>query len=139
VKTALAAGLGVCVCVGETEGERKAQQTFAVVEKQIKAILPSIDSGKWGKVCLAYEPLWAIGTGNTASAEQAQEVHKHIRGFVAKECSAEVAKNLRLAYGGSVKPKNAASLIAQADIDGFLVGGASLKADSFLEIVNHTQ
>mmetsp|Transcript_22256 Transcript_22256/g.31091 ORF Transcript_22256/g.31091 Transcript_22256/m.31091 type:complete len:258 (-) Transcript_22256:333-1106(-) len=133
VKAAMEAGLKVCVCVGETDGERKEKKTFAVIEEQIKAIASAVSD--WNNICIAYEPLWAIGTGNTATSEQAQEVHAYIRKYIAGIVNAKTAEKIIICYGGSVKPKNSAELIAQPDIDGFLVGGASLKADSFVEIV----
>uniref|UniRef100_A0A7S3Z867 Triosephosphate isomerase n=1 Tax=Lotharella globosa TaxID=91324 RepID=A0A7S3Z867_9EUKA len=133
VEAAQSNGLSVCVCVGETEAERKEGRTFAVIEEQLKAVLPAVKG--WGGFALAYEPLWAIGTGNTASAQQAQDVHDHIRKFVSNTVSAEVGAALRICYGGSVKPKNSAELISQKDIDGFLVGGASLKSETFLPII----
>mmetsp|Transcript_14995 Transcript_14995/g.26983 ORF Transcript_14995/g.26983 Transcript_14995/m.26983 type:complete len:258 (-) Transcript_14995:369-1142(-) len=131
-KIAMAAGLSVCVCVGETETERKENKTFEVLEEQLRALIPSISD--WTKFSLAYEPLWAIGTGNTATAKQAQDVHAFVRSFIAKVVNPEVAAALQICYGGSVKPKNSAELISMEDIDGFLVGGASLKPDSFLAI-----
>ncbi|GAB5365980.1 hypothetical protein AAMO2058_001105300 [Amorphochlora amoebiformis] len=126
-------GMNVCVCIGETEAERKEGKTFKVLENQIKSVLPSISS--WERFSFAYEPLWAIGTGNTASAEQAQEVHDHVRKFLAKQKGEKIASQTRICYGGSVKPKNCKELIAQKDIDGFLVGGASLTPESFLPVI----
>mmetsp|Transcript_9651 Transcript_9651/g.13278 ORF Transcript_9651/g.13278 Transcript_9651/m.13278 type:complete len:259 (-) Transcript_9651:280-1056(-) len=132
VAASIDSGLCACVCVGETEAERKESKTTTVIEEQLAAVLPIVKD--WSKFAIAYEPLWAIGTGNTATKEQAQEVHAHIRKYVAGAVSQEVAASLRICYGGSVKPKNSGELIAMKDIDGFLVGGASLKADSYLSI-----
>lgn len=117
IKYALDEGLSVCVCIGETDNERKEGKTFLVLEEQIKAIKDSVSD--WSRFSLAYEPLWAIGTGNTASAEQAQDVHAHVRSFMEKTVGADVAKSLRICYGGSVKPKNSEELIRQKDIDGY--------------------
>ncbi|NBW97589.1 MAG: triose-phosphate isomerase [Planctomycetia bacterium] len=133
-KAALAAGLVPIVCVGETLEEREAGRTAAVVTAQVQGSLAGIPAGDLEKVVVAYEPVWAIGTGKVATPEQAQEVHALIRGLLAKLASPEVAGRVRIQYGGSVKPDNAADLARQPDIDGALVGGASLKADDFLGI-----
>lgn len=135
-KAAIGAGLAAIVCVGETLAEREADKTFAVIEKQITGALAGVSADILTKVVIAYEPVWAIGTGKTASDAQAQEVHAFIRGLVAKMFGQAVADAIRILYGGSVKPDNVKGLMAQADIDGALVGGASLKADSFAAIVN---
>ena len=135
-KAAIGAGLAAIVCVGETLAEREADKTFAVIEKQITGALAGVSADILTKVVIAYEPVWAIGTGKTASDAQAQEVHAFIRGLVAKMFGQAVADAIRILYGGSVKPDNVKSLMAQVDIDGALVGGASLKADSFAAIVN---
>ena len=135
-KAALAAGLKAIVCVGETLAEREADKTFAVIETQIKDGLEGLDTTQLGNAIIAYEPVWAIGTGKTASDAQAQEVHAFIRALVSKMYGATAADAIRILYGGSVKPDNIKSLMAQTDIDGALVGGASLKADSFAAIVN---
>ncbi|EDQ90422.1 uncharacterized protein MONBRDRAFT_24180 [Monosiga brevicollis MX1] len=134
-KTAYCLGKGIKViaCVGEQLEEREAGNTQAVVETQLKAIAAKVSD--WSKVVIAYEPVWAIGTGKTASPEQAQEVHASIRAWLSKEVSATVAAETRIIYGGSVKPSNCAELGKQEDIDGFLVGGASLKPD-FTTIIN---
>jgi len=133
-KAALAAGLVPIVCVGETLEERDAGRTAAVVESQVKGSLAGLSPADLGKVVVAYEPVWAIGTGKVATPEQAQEVHAHIRRLLGELSSPGVADTIRIQYGGSVKPDNAADLAAQPDIDGALVGGASLKADDFLAI-----
>lgn len=126
-------GLGVIPCIGEKLEEREANQTTDVVNRQLKAIADNIQD--WSKVVLAYEPVWAIGTGKTATPEQAQEVHQQIRAWLASNVSQDVAQNTRIIYGGSVKGSNAKDLAQKPDIDGFLVGGASLKPE-FVEIIN---
>ena len=109
-----------------------------VVQSQMDGSLDGVTAEQMGNVVVAYEPVWAIGTGKTASPEQAQEVHADLRSLLAKRYNQEVADGVRILYGGSVKPANASELMSQADIDGALVGGASLKADSFVEIINAT-
>ncbi|GFO21956.1 proteasome subunit beta type [Plakobranchus ocellatus] len=126
-------GLGVIPCVGEKLEEREANQTMDVINRQMKALADKISD--WSTVVIAYEPVWAIGTGKTATPEQAQEVHAQIREWLKKTVNADVAKATRIIYGGSVKGSNAAELAKKPDIDGFLVGGASLKPE-FIEIVN---
>ena len=121
------------VCVGETLEQREKGDAFKVIEKQITEGLRGLDVGSWKLVVIAYEPVWAIGTGKTASPEQAQEVHAFIRGLLPKE----VAANVRILYGGSVKPDNIVSLMEQPDIDGGLVGGASLKVESFVKLIKY--
>lgn len=136
VKAALAAGLSVIYCVGETLAEREAKQTEEVLAFQIAAGLVGADSTKIEKVLIAYEPVWAIGTGKVATPEQAQESHAFIRKQFAKHFGEKTAQAIQIQYGGSVKADNAAEILKQPDVDGALVGGASLKADSFLAIVN---
>ena len=133
-KAALAAGLTPIVCVGETLAEREADRTAAVVTAQVQGSLAGLTAADLEKIVVAYEPVWAIGTGKVATPEQAQEVHALIRSQLAALASPTVAAKVRIQYGGSVKPDNAADLAAQPDIDGALVGGASLKADDFLGI-----
>jgi triosephosphate isomerase len=133
VPAALAAGLEPILCVGESEEARDADQTEGVLERQLQADLAAVDSGRLGEVVVAYEPIWAIGTGRTATPEQAQEACAFIRD-VLRERGA-VADAVRILYGGSVKPANAAELMAQPDIDGALVGGASLDPAEFAAIV----
>ena len=135
-KAAIAAGLTAIVCVGETLAEREADRTFAVIETQVLGALAGFSAEQLARTVIAYEPVWAIGTGKTASDDQAQEVHAFIRGLVAKQFGQPVADAVRILYGGSVKPENVKGLMSRADIDGALVGGASLKADSFAAIVN---
>ena len=125
------------VCVGETLEERESDKMFEVVEKQVKESLDGIDEQSIkNKVVVAYEPIWAIGTGKTATAEQANEMCKHIRNVISNMYSEEVAQNVRIQYGGSVKPANASEILNMSDIDGALVGGASLTND-FVAIVNY--
>ena len=133
-KAALAAGLTPIVCVGETLEEREAGRTANVVTSQVRGSLAGLSPADVEKVVIAYEPVWAIGTGKVATPQQAQEVHALIRSLLGEIASPAVAAGVRIQYGGSVKPDNAADLAAQPDIDGALVGGASLKADDFLGI-----
>lgn len=133
VEAVLAHGLTGIACVGETLAEREAGQTFAVLERQVRTSLTRhLDSPR---LVIAYEPVWAIGTGKTATPAQAQEAHAFIRGVVAKAADPAAAQAVRILYGGSVKPDNVATLMAQPDVDGGLVGGASLDAASFARIV----
>jgi triosephosphate isomerase len=136
VKGALNFGLTVILCVGETLEEREADKTFDVLEEQVRKGLAEVDVASLGKVVIAYEPVWAIGTGKTASKEQAQEAHAFIRELIAKMYEKNVAEQMRILYGGSVKPTNVDELMAQPDIDGALVGGAALDAESFGRIIN---
>jgi triosephosphate isomerase len=135
IKAALAAGLHPIVCVGETLAEREAGRTKAVVEAQVRGSLAALESKDMLKITLAYEPVWAIGTGRNATPDQAQEVHADIRALLAELFGKACAEAVRIQYGGSVKPSNAKAILAQSDIDGALVGGASLKASEFAEIV----
>lgn len=131
---AQAAGLIPILCVGETLTEREHGQTESVVARQLRAVLLAAGKDALAKAVVAYEPVWAIGTGETATPEMAQAVHAFLRGLVAKE-DAEIANHLRLLYGGSVKADNAALLFAQPDIDGGLIGGASLQVSDFMAII----
>ena len=135
IKKALSAGLKPIFCVGELLEERERGTTNDVVKKQILKGLAEISADEMKNIIVAYEPVWAIGTGKTASPAQAQEVHEFIRDLVEITYSLEVANDLVIQYGGSVKPDNAKELISQKDIDGALVGGACLKADSFMGII----
>jgi triosephosphate isomerase len=138
-KAALKMGLLPIVCVGENLDERKTGKTFGVIEDHIKNSLAGLSVEDMLKVIIAYEPVWAIGTGNTATPEQAQEVHKFIRALLVKMYSTEVAEQIIIQYGGSVKPDNTRELMNQEDIDGALVGGASLDVKSFSEIVRQAR
>ncbi|HEX9253405.1 MAG TPA: triose-phosphate isomerase [Ignavibacteriaceae bacterium] len=135
IKKALSAGLKPIFCVGELLEERENGTTNDVVKRQVLKGLAGISADDMKNIIVAYEPVWAIGTGKTASPAQAQEVHEFIRDLIEIDYSLEVANDLVIQYGGSVKPDNAKELISQKDIDGALVGGACLKADSFLEII----
>jgi triosephosphate isomerase len=125
--------LSPIVCVGETLEQREKNETFKVIETQIKGAFQGVDSKHWDNIIIAYEPVWAIGTGKTATPEQAEEVHAFIR----KLLPAEVGQKTRVLYGGSVKPENVKELMAKPDIDGGLVGGASLKVDSFVKLIKY--
>ena len=135
VRKALSEGIDPILCVGETLAQRDAGQQFSLVEAQIRAGLAEVTAEQLSRVTVAYEPIWAIGTGRTATAEQAQEMCAHIRSVVRSMCK-DAADTLLIQYGGSVKPSNAAELLGQPDIDGALVGGASLKPEDFLGIIN---
>ena len=135
MKAALKAGLKVIVCVGETLEEREGNKTSEVIGRQIKEGFADIAAADMANVIVAYEPVWAIGTGKTATPEMAEETHKFIRETVAAIFGGDVAGALRIQYGGSMKPENARELVAQADIDGGLIGGAALKADSFAKLI----
>lgn len=130
---AISKGISVIACIGELLEEREAGNTMKVNERQLTAIAAKVSD--WSKVVVAYEPVWAIGTGKVATPAQAQEVHKALRSWLAANVSAEVAEATRIIYGGSVKPKNSDELAGQPDIDGFLVGGASLKPD-FIAVID---
>jgi triosephosphate isomerase len=130
VTVALKAGLGVIFCIGEKLEERKAEQTFEVCFRQMNALSERLKPEDWDKIVVAYEPVWAIGTGLTATPAQAQQVHVALRNWL-KEKIGDRASKVRIIYGGSVKPDNAVELMREPDIDGFLVGGASLKASDF--------
>lgn len=135
VHAARAAGLEVILCLGETLQERQANHTEKVLESQLSGSLAGLDAAALRRVVLAYEPVWAIGTGQNATPEQAQQAHAFIRGQIRKRFGEDSASALPIQYGGSVKPDNAASLFGQPDVDGGLIGGASLNADHFLAIV----
>jgi triosephosphate isomerase len=134
----LAAGVLPIVCVGETLAQREAAETMAVVARQVRGALQGLAGQELARLTVAYEPVWAIGTGKTATTAQAQEVHAAIRGIL-RELGGAAADEIRIQYGGSVKPDNAAELMAQPDVDGALVGGASLKAEDFSKIVKGAQ
>jgi triosephosphate isomerase len=135
IRAAIEAQLIPVFCVGETEKEREAGQTFSVLDKQVQKGLEKLVSEELGTLVIAYEPVWAIGTGKTATDDQAQEAHQFIRSLVQKNFGDARAESIRILYGGSVKPANIAALMEMPDIDGALVGGASLDAESFSQIV----
>lgn len=136
VKGALAFDILTILCIGETLEEREGGRTFSVLEEQVRKGLDGVSSDQMDDVVLAYEPVWAIGTGKTATKEQAQEAHLFIRELIEKMFEKSVADRIRILYGGSVKPANVDELMAQPDIDGALVGGAALDAESFGRIIN---
>ena len=135
IRAAIDGGLIPVFCVGETEAEREAGQTFSVLDKQVQIGLGGYFAKDLGTLVIAYEPVWAIGTGKTATKEQAQEAHAYIRSLIEKNIDPTLAQSMRILYGGSVKPDNVADLMSMPDIDGALVGGASLDAESFSKIV----
>jgi len=138
IKAALAHDLTPIVCVGEVLQEREDGKAFEVIQRQCEGAFAGLSAAEMEKLVVAYEPVWAIGTGKTATPDQAQEVHKFIRDLLAKLYDDNVAQTVRIQYGGSVKPENSAELMSQPDIDGALVGGASLKADSFVGIIKNS-
>lgn len=135
VDAVLAEGMEVIFCIGEVLAQRESGSHFQVVEQQIKNALFHLPASAWSRIVLAYEPVWAIGTGLTATPEQAEEMHAHIRKVVEDKYGKQVAEDLTILYGGSCNAKNAASLFAQPDVDGGLIGGASLKAEDFKTII----
>ncbi len=137
VSAALAHRLIPVLCVGETEAQRESNETFSVLDKQIGNGLEGFSSNDLETLVIAYEPVWAIGTGKTATTEQAQEIHAFLRDRINADFGKSLARSIRILYGGSVKPTNIVELMAMPDIDGALVGGASLEADSFGAIVNY--
>ena len=136
---ALTAGLVPIACVGETLDQRERGETFDLLDRQVRQGLDAVTADQVGQLVVAYEPVWAIGTGRTATAAQAAEVHAHIRRRLREWFGPEAAEKCRVIYGGSVKPENTAELITQPDVDGALVGGASLNVGSFLEIVTKSR
>ena len=136
IHAALTAGLTPVLCLGETLDDRESGKTLDVIESQFEGSLAGLADSQVQKTVIAYEPVWAIGTGKTATPEQAQEVHADLRKMLADRYNSETSDSVRILYGGSVKPDNAAELMSQSDIDGALVGGASLKADGFAAIIN---
>lgn len=133
-KRAIDASITPVVCIGESLEERESDKTFDVIAEQLDAVFNALSLSEWSNVVLAYEPVWAIGTGKTATPQQAQEVHEFIRRIVSERLDEETSKALSILYGGSVNAANSAELFAQADVDGGLVGGASLKVDDFTQI-----
>jgi triosephosphate isomerase len=136
VNTALEHDMTVIFCFGEELKDRQSKNHFNVVENQLRDGLFKIQASDWGNVILAYEPVWAIGTGETASPEQAQEMHEFIRETVRKAYGSEIAEDVSILYGGSVKPENAKEIFSKPDVDGGLIGGAALKAGDFIAIVD---
>ena len=137
LKAALAAGLTPIVCVGETLEERESNQTQQVLRRQFQGGFAGLTPSEFSRIIMAYEPVWAIGTGRTATPEQAQESHAYLRELARAQFGEEQAQAVRILYGGSVKPENIKGLMAQQDLDGALVGGASLKVDSFAGIIDY--
>lgn len=137
LKAALGAGFKVMLCIGETLEEREGEKTESVLETQLKGAFADISEKQMENVVLAYEPVWAIGTGKTATPEMAQETHAFVRKVLSDIFSDDCASQIRIQYGGSMKAKNSAELVSQKDIDGGLVGGASLKADDFAELIKN--
>lgn len=135
IKKALSQGLKIIYCCGESEEERQIGDQFEVVEMQVETALFNFSADDMKNIIIAYEPVWAIGTGKTASPEQAQEMHSFIRGMISEQYGDDVADNMSILYGGSCKPSNAKELFSQDDIDGGLIGGASLVANDFVEII----
>lgn len=135
IRAALDTGLKPVLCIGETESQRDAEKTFLVLDKQVSDGLKDFVHDELKDLVLAYEPVWAIGTGKTASAGQVEEVHQYLRSLLEKRFSNEMTQQTRILYGGSVKPDNVAELMAIEDVDGALVGGASLEAETFINIV----
>lgn len=135
IKAAFHQNLKPILCVGETSKEREGGQTFTVIERQLQGALKGILNKEMDNIVIAYEPVWAIGTGKTATPEQADEVHRYIREKIEKLYSREIAMEIRIQYGGSVTPENIKGLMGQENIDGALVGGASLKSETFSKIV----
>ncbi len=135
VKTALTYDMEVVFCFGEELDQRKAGSHFEVVQSQLETVLFDLNSTEWSKIILAYEPVWAIGTGETASPDQAQDIHAFIRGLIASKYDEDLAKDVSILYGGSVKPANASAIFSQPDVDGGLIGGASLNAEDFIAII----
>ncbi len=136
IKTSLENNLVPIVCCGEVLQERESNEHFQVVAKQIKGMFDEISAADFEKIIIAYEPVWAIGTGKTATPEQAQEMHQFIRETIKNSYGSEIANSLSILYGGSCKPGNAKELFSNTDVDGGLIGGASLKADDFIAIAN---
>jgi len=136
INTALKYDFNVIYCFGEDNKQRKNNQHFQIIENQVQEVLFHLQPEQWENIVLAYEPIWAIGTGETATPEQAQEIHYFTRQIITKKYTSEIANKISILYGGSVKSDNAKEIFAKPDVDGGLIGGASLKANDFLTIVN---
>ncbi len=139
IKAALGAGLNPVFCIGETEAQREQGNTYLILDKQVSDGLKGFGLGQLTNLVLAYEPVWAIGTGKTASIEQVAEVHQHLRSLLEKLFSKDLADRTRIVYGGSVKPENVKELMGIEDVDGALVGGASLDPDKFINIIKYNE
>ena len=135
INIALEFNMNVIFCFGEELKDRKSNSHFQVVKSQLDNTVMKLDSKSINKIVLAYEPVWAIGTGETASADQAQEIHEFVRNYISEKFSHDVANNISILYGGSVKPSNAVEIFNKKDVDGGLIGGAALNADDFIEII----
>ncbi len=135
INLALECDMNVIFCFGEELKDRKSNSHFQVVKSQLNNTVMKLDSKSINKIVLAYEPVWAIGTGETASADQAQEIHEFVRNYISEKFSHDVANNISILYGGSVKPSNAVEIFNKKDVDGGLIGGAALNSDDFIEII----
>lgn len=135
LKHSIECGMNVIFCFGEELSDRKSQNHFNVVKNQLDNTVMKVDKSSWKKIILAYEPVWAIGTGETASAEQAQEMHEYVRKCISESFGKEISNNVSILYGGSVKPNNASEIFSKKDVDGGLIGGAALNASDFSKIV----
>ena len=135
LKHSIECGMNVIFCFGEELSDRKSQNHFNVVKNQLDNTVMKVDKNSWKKIILAYEPVWAIGTGETASAEQAQEMHEYVRKCISESFGKEISNNVSILYGGSVKPNNASEIFSKKDVDGGLIGGAALNASDFFKIV----
>ena len=135
LKHSIECGMNVIFCFGEELSDRKSQNHFTVVKNQLDNTVMKVDKSSWKKIILAYEPVWAIGTGETASAEQAQEMHEYVRKCISESFGKEISNNVSILYGGSVKPNNACEIFSKKDVDGGLIGGAALNASDFSKIV----
>jgi triosephosphate isomerase len=135
LKHSIESGMNVIFCFGEELSDRKSENHFNVVKNQLDNTVMKVDKSSWKKIILAYEPVWAIGTGETASAEQAQEMHEYVRKCISESFDTEISNNVSILYGGSVKPNNASEIFSKKDVDGGLIGGAALNASDFSKIV----
>ena len=139
LKHSIECGMNVIFCFGEELSDRKSQNHFNIVKNQLDNTVMKVDKNSWKKIILAYEPVWAIGTGETASAEQAQEMHEYVRKCISESFGKEISNNVSILYGGSVKPNNASEIFSKKDVDGGLIGGAALNASDFSKIVESNQ
>ncbi|MDB4014608.1 triose-phosphate isomerase [Flavobacteriaceae bacterium] len=135
INLALESNMNIIFCFGEELKDRKSNTYFDIVKSQLENTVMKLESNAWKNIVLAYEPVWAIGTGETASAEQAQEIHEFVRNCISENFNLEIADNVSIIYGGSVKPSNAVEIFNKKDVDGGLIGGAALKANDFVEII----